>query len=288
MIGATLLWGGTFVVIRDSLKQIDPGALVFARFGVAGLGLLVALALRRSAPARAVIVNGVVSGLLVGACYLLQAIGLQHTSAGSSAFLTCAGSLFAGLFAWPIVRQRPGGPLLAGLTLALAGSALLSLDAAFRLGGAEAITFAGALSYAAGVAWVARLGGGVDPLALAAIQSIAVAAALAPKAPLALSQLAALPAAGWARFAYLALCGSVIAPLLQLYALRALPPGRVGLLLALEPVFALVVATSAGGERFVLRWWAGAALILIAVVTVEWRASREAAWPPPATARSGA
>ncbi len=288
MVGATLLWGGTFVVIRDSLKQIDPGALVFARFGVAGAALLVALARRRAAPPRAVVANGVVSGVLVGACYLLQAIGLQRTSAGSSAFLTCAGSLFAGLFAWPIVRQRPGRPLLLGLALALGGSALLSLEASFRIGGAEAITFAGALSYAAGVAWVARLGGGVDPLALAAIQSVAVAVALAPSAPRAVAELGALAPAGWARFAYLALCGSLIAPLLQLYALRALPPGRVGLLLALEPVFALVVATSAGGERFVLRWWTGAALILIAVLMVEWRASREAASSPPATARSGA
>lgn len=288
MIGATLLWGGTFVVIRDSLRQIDPGALVFARFAVAAALLFAALARRRALPTRAVIANGVISGLFVGACYLLQAIGLMRTSAGSSAFLTCAGSLFAGLFAWPLVRQRPGGTLVAGLALALAGSALLSLDASFRLGVAEAITLLGALSYAAGVAWVARLGADVDPLALGAIQAAAVAAALAPRAPLAIAQLGALPVAGWGRFAYLALCGSVVAPLLQLYALRALPAGRVGLLLALEPVFALVIAVSVGGERFVFRWWTGAALILVAVATVEWRASRGPAAPPPATARSEA
>ena len=47
--------------------------------------------------------------------------------------------------------------------------------------------------------------------------------------------------------------------------------GRVGLLFALEPVFALLFALTLGGEHFDLRWWAGAALILGAVALVEWR-----------------
>ena len=76
-----------------------------------------------------------------------------------------------------------------------------------------------------------------------------------------------------------------MAPLLQVVAQRTLPPGRIGLLFALEPVFALGFAISVGGERFVPRWWIGAALILSAVVLVEWREGRPpAATIPPATA----
>ena len=55
-----------------------------------------------------------------------------------------------------------------------------------------------------------------------------------------------------------------------------LTAGRVALLFALEPVFALIFALTLGGERFVARWWLGAALILAAVVLVEWRAVHEA------------
>ena len=274
MVGATMLWGATFVVIRDSLHSLDPGALVFGRFAVAALVLSAMLARRGTMPPPAVLSVGAVSGVLFGACYLLQAIGLTATTAGSSAFLTCAGSMFAGFFAWPVLGQRPGGALLVGLIVALAGAALLSLNGALRLGWGEAITMAGALCYGLGVAWVGRLGARVDPIALAATQSAAIAVTLLFKAPLALHQLAALDAAGWARFAYLALAGSVIAPLLQLAAQQTLPPGRVGLLLALEPVFALVCAVTFGGERFVARWWAGAALILLAVLEVEWISSR--------------
>ena len=65
--------------------------------------------------------------------------------------------------------------------------------------------------------------------------------------------------------------GSTLAPLLQVFAQRTLAAGRIGLLFALEPVFALVFALTLGGERFDIRWWAGAALILLAVALVEWR-----------------
>ena len=73
-----------------------------------------------------------------------------------------------------------------------------------------------------------------------------------------------------------AVAGSTIAPLLQVVAQRRLPPGRIGLLFALEPVFALAFALTLGAERFAVRWWTGAALILSAVVLVEWRAAASA------------
>ncbi len=287
MVGATLLWGATFVVIRDSLGGLDPYALVSARFAVAGALFSALAVLLRRRLTRPVLVWGALSGLFSGGCYLLQAIGLTEIPAGSSAFLTCAGSLFTGLLAWPLLRQRPGGALLGGLALALVGSALLSLDASLRLGRGELLTLAGALSFALAIVAVGRLGSGFDPLVLAAVQSCTVAALLAPAAPRALGQLALLPPEGWARFAYLALAGSVVATLLQLAAQRSLAPGRIGLLLALEPVFALGFAVSVGGERFVARWWLGAALILFAVAMVEWPSLRAARAPRPATGRSG-
>ena len=75
--------------------------------------------------------------------------------------------------------------------------------------------------------------------------------------------------ATWWRMGYLVLAGALIAPLLQVIAQRSLPPGRIALLFALEPVFALIFALYPGGERFMMRWWIGAALILAGVVIVE-------------------
>ena len=92
--------------------------------------------------------------------------------------------------------------------------------------------------------------------------------------PAALAAFAAPGGGAW-RLAYLALAGTVLAPLLQVTAQRTLPTGRVALLFALEPVFALIFAVAFGGERFLARWWAGATLILAAVVIAEWRSAAE-------------
>ena len=281
--GATLLWGGTFVVIRDSVHELDPRALVFARFLVAALIFTAVALLRRRPLERATLAWGAVSGFFSGGAFLLQAIGLTEISAGSSAFLTCAGSLFTGLIAWPLLRQRPSGALLAGIAIALAGAALLTLDRGLHLGNGELITLVGALGFAVAVVAVGRLGSDFDPLAVAAAQAWVTALMLVPAAPRALEQLSALPAAGWARFAYLAIAGSVLATILMLWSQRVLPPGRVGLLLALEPVFALVFAATVGGEQFAARWWFGAALILSAALLVEWPSLRGRPATPSAT-----
>jgi drug/metabolite transporter (DMT)-like permease len=273
MVLATLLWGGTFVAIRDSVRALTPAALVFGRFAVAAvLFTLIAIA-RRRVPDRRSVVVGAGNGVLMAGSFFLQAAGLRFTSAGSSAFLTCAGTLFTAFYAWALLRQRPTPSLLAGTALALAGSALMSLDGALHVGRGEILTLAGASLYALQIVWIARHSDSLEPLSLVTVQVAVVALLLAPFAGDVRAAYGALRGPGWLQFGYLAVAGSSIAPLLQVRAQRRLSPGRVGLLFALEPVFALLFALTLGAERFAPRWWAGAGLILAAVLLVEWRAA---------------
>lgn len=278
---ATLLWGATFVVMRDALRGISPAGLVAARFGLATAVWALVLAARSlvAGPprhgARAAVIAGLVSGPLTAGGYLFQSIGLTATSAGSSAFLTCTGTLAAAFFAWPILGIHPGRVLMLSIALALAGSALLGLRSDLGIGRGEAWTLLGALVYALQIVAVGRWATrGADPALLTAVQSLVTFLIVAPFCRNFRADLAALGPANVWRLGYLVLAGSVVAPWLQVLAQRSLPPGRIGLLFALEPVFALAFALTLGGERFVPRWWAGAALILLAVVIVEREASR--------------
>ena len=271
MVLATLLWGGTFVAIRDAVADIPPALLVASRFLGAGVLFALVLLLRRRLPTRRDVAAGALSGLLMVGGYFLQAVGLRSTSAGSSAFLTCAGTLLAAFWAWLLLRERPGARLTFGLVLALAGAALLSLRGGFRLGAGELITLAGAALFALQVVAIARYAATADPVALVCVQSFVAGLVLVPFAAGSAGALGTLGGANLARFGYLLVAGSTIAPLLQVVAQRTLPAGRMGLLFALEPVFALVFAVTLGAERFEPRWWLGAGLILVAVVMVEWK-----------------
>ena len=271
MVLATLLWGGTFIAIRDAVADVPPALLVSTRFLGAGVLFALVLLVRRRLPTRRDVAGGALSGLLMVGGYFLQAVGLRSTSAGSSAFLTCAGTLLAAFWAWLLLRERPGARLTFGLVLALAGAALLSLRGGFRLGAGELITLAGAALFALQVVAIARYAATADPVALVCVQSFVAGLALAPFAAHSAGALGTLGGANLARFGYLLVAGSTLAPLLQVVAQRTLPAGRMGLLFALEPVFALVFAVTLGAERFEPRWWLGAGLILAAVVMVEWK-----------------
>jgi drug/metabolite transporter (DMT)-like permease len=272
MVGATLLWGATFVVTRDALAAISPVTLVLARFVTAGVLMTVVAVLQRRRFSRDTWIAGIASGPFVAACYALQASGLTTTSAGSSAFLTAAGTLLVAVFAWIALHQRPGRIVVAGIALALLGSALLSWQHGLQFGRGERITLVGAAAYAVALVIVAARIERVDPVAVTALQTLVAALALIPFAPALPGPGAFLGVDRW-RFLYLAIAGSVVAPLLQVTAQRALPSARIGILFALEPVFALLFALTFGAERFEPRWWLGAGLILSAVLLVEGRSS---------------
>lgn len=279
LVFATLLWGGTFVAIRDSVREIRPVTLVWTRFAAASVVFALVLLLQRRAPAPAEWRGGLLAGLLAGGGYLFQAIGLTQTSAGTSAFLTCAGSLLGGVFAWPLLGQRPGARVAFGILLALAGSALLSGPIGWRLGAGEAWTLLGSVCWALQIVVVAKFAARTDPLGLTAVHVFAIALLLAPFAGSWSDRVAPLRATSAVAVAYLIVAGSVVAPLLQIRAQKWVPPARVGILLGLEPVFALLFAVLLGGESYLPRWWLGAALILVAVASVELR-------PPSAASRA--
>jgi drug/metabolite transporter (DMT)-like permease len=266
MVAATALWGATFVIIRDALDQVAPLWLVAARFLGAALLLGVALWLARLRPDRATLRGGVISGALCAGAYVCQCIGLQSVHAGTSAFLTSAGSLAAAFLAWPFLGQRPSPRLILSVALAAAGSLLLS-DTALGFGPGERWTLAGSLLFGAQIVALGRFAPAAHPLALTFVQTATVAVLTLPG--LAFSSAPSLTTSTALRIGYLMLAGSLAAPLLQIHAQRVLPPGRVGVLFTMEPMFAVAFAVGLGGEIYAGRWWIGAALILLAVVLVE-------------------
>jgi len=283
LVLASLLWGATFVAIHDLVARVDAVTLVFVRFAIASVVLL-PLGAARGRRSAAAIRAGALSGVLGALGFVCQAIGLHDTTPATSAFITATGSLFAGLFAWPLLHQRPTAALLVGIAVAIAGAALLTPPTGLGLGVGESWTALGAIAFGLQIVVLARFAPGADPLAVTAFQALSLALVVAPFGA---RGLGTAPHGGdvWLRLGYLVVAGSIIAPLCQITAQRTLPAGRVGLLLGLEPVFAAVFAVTLAGERPSHGWWLGATLILLAVSFVEWSATRASdASPRPTTA----
>jgi drug/metabolite transporter (DMT)-like permease len=285
LVSITVAWGSSFVVIRDTVREVDPFGLVAYRFLLATAVMALALAaLRRGWPTGIELRRGAGLGVLLGAGFVSQTLGLTATGAANSAFITGLLVVFTPLFAAALARAAPAAASLAAVLLATAGLALLAFHPEAGLNRGDPITLACAVAFALHIVVTARAmaDGVVDALRLNLVQfgTVAIVALAGQAVSAGRPPLPTPPAL--AAIAYLALAGTVFAYLVQTVAQRYTSETKVALIFTLEPVFAGLFAFTVGGEAFTPRFLAGGALILLAMLLAElyprrWGVGRRAA-----------
>ena len=277
MLLAAAVWGVAYVVVSDALHHLPPADFLAWRFAVA-VGVL---ALLRPREVRALTPTAVRTGALVGlplaAGYLLQTVGLITTSAAVSGFLTGLLVVFVPLLGACLLRRRPTGQVLAGVSVATAGLAVLCLDAV-SVGWGELLTVLGAAAFAVHVLVLARHAGGHAPSALVLVQLAVVAGV---SLLLAADGGLAVPGSGavWLAILVTALPCTALAYWLQTWAQRRLSATSTAVVLTSEPLFAALAAVWLGGEVLTPRVLLGGALVVTAMLLVEVAPRRRLAAP---------
>lgn len=158
LILACALWGLSFPLIkaldleqRARLPEASGAFLAvwlqMARFGLAALVMLPFMA--RARLTREELKQGAWLAVWGGLGMALQAWGLGHTKASTSAFLTQAYCIFLPLLACLRMRSLPGGKTIIATLLVLAGGAILSgiEPGDLSIGKGEAATLAAAFIF---------------------------------------------------------------------------------------------------------------------------------------------
>ena len=86
-----MIWGTTFVAVKQVSSKIDPFLLSTLRNTIAVIILLPLILLTKNSKSlkdKLALKNGFVLGLILAAIYVVQTIGLQFTSSTHSAFIT--------------------------------------------------------------------------------------------------------------------------------------------------------------------------------------------------------
>lgn len=241
VIVAAVLFGATFVVVKDAIEEVDPYAFIAVRFAIGSLVLAPIAARRPGAPGLAG--AGLVAGLVLAAGYVFQTVGLQYTTGSVSAFLTYLLVVFVPLLAWMMTGHRPPYRSLAAVAISTGGLLLLT-GGPRGIGRGELLTLGCAIAFAAHVLALSRYAPRYDAIRLNATQLAVVAAACA--IPGALGGGYSFPLTAFAAAAFCGVAASAIALGLQTWAQSRLPPLRVSLLLLLEPVTAAILGIFAG------------------------------------------
>lgn len=267
LLGVTVVWGGTFVVVKDAVERMPVMDFLAWRFAIAAV---VMAAARPKAVAaldgrgRRV---GVVLGVALGAGYVAQTFGLQHTPASVSGFITGLFVVFTPLCAGVLLRKRIGTTTWLAVGIATVGLGLISLHGLSISGGA-AITLLCALAFGLHIVGLGEWSPTYDASGLAVVQLSTVAvAAIAIAAP---QSLAPPPdAKAWGAVLLTAIAATALAFFIQTWAQAHLAPTRAAVVLTMEPVFAGIFGVTVGGDSLSPRTVVGAVLVLVAMYAVE-------------------
>ena len=263
VIGAAVLFGATFVVVKDAIEDVDPYAFIAVRFAIGSLVLAPIAARRPKAPGLAG--AALIAGLALVAGYVFQTVGLQYTTGSVSAFLTYLLVVFVPLLAWVMTGHRP--PLRSLLAVAVCTGGLLLLTGGPKgIGRGELLTLGCAIAFAAHVLALSRYAPRHDAIRLNTAQLAVVAVVCAAPGALGGGYHFTWPALAAAAFCGIA--ASAIALGLQTWAQSRLPPLRVSLLLLIEPITAAILGIFAG-DGLGLIAALGCAVILAGIVLGE-------------------
>lgn len=267
LVGATAVWGSTFVVVKDAVARMPVTDFLAWRFTIAAIAMA-------AARPRAVFTLdargkrlGVVIGLALGAGYLAQTVGLEHTSATISGFLTGLFVVFTPLCAAVALRRPPPAMTWVGVALATAGLAAISLHG-FSIGYGEALTLLCAFFFALHILALGEWSSSYDAAGLAVMQLSTVAVlSILCAAP---ESLAPPPdAKAWGAVLLTAILATSVAFFIQTWAQAQLAPTRAAVVLTMEPVFAGIFGVTVGGDHLGPRIVIGGLLVLGAMYTVE-------------------
>lgn len=279
LIYCAAVWGSTFFIVKDSLDNIDPYALVAYRFLGAAALMAIPLTLRR-VPLFANWQRGTVLGLVLGLLYIFQTVGLGHTSASNSGFITGLFIVFVPLCNLICFRTLSPWPRLVAVAIALCGLWLLTGGIAGANYG-DMLTLVAAVTYAVHVLYTDRYTNSGMNIYVLNFQQLLVTGLVALIGGLLFGSgfaIGSQATIGWVLF--LMLIPTLSAFMLQLTAQQGVPPVTTALIFCLEPVFAAIFAWTLGAEQMVPLRAVGGLLIVLAMIISElpierWLARRD-------------
>lgn len=263
--GSGVLFGTTFVVVQDAVRDAEPVPFLAVRFLIGALALapFARRAPRQPGRARA----GALCGAVLLAGYILQTVGLQYTTPPVSALVTYLLVVIVPVLSAVVLRRVPSRPVLAGVALATVGLFLLTGDGiGLGIGRGEALTLGCAFAFAVHIILLSEWSPRFETTAFTAMQmAVAGAACLVPG--LFLGGYG-FPLRVWLAALYTGVTVSALAFALQIWGQRQVGPTRTSLLLMLEPVAAAFLGYLTG-DALGLVAAAGALLILGGVAVAE-------------------
>jgi drug/metabolite transporter (DMT)-like permease len=280
----SLIWGSTFVLVKDALADVSVIVYLAVRFGLAAavMAILYRRSLRRMSSST--VWAGVQIGLFMLGGYVFQTAGLKFTTPSKAAFITGSSVVLVPILLAGSGRRQISRWSWAGALSALTGLYFLTVprEGFGGLNRGDPLVFLCAVMFALHIIFVGRYIERYSVGALSFLQVATTAAISTSLVPLVAFAGWESPRVAWTNkliFAVLitAIGSTVIAFSLQVWAQQYTSAAHTAVLLSLEPVFAAVTSWLMAAEHLGGRTLIGGALIFAGILLVELRGPAPAA-----------
>lgn len=275
LLVSTLIWGGSFVVLKNAINNMPPYFVLCVRSVMAVIILSIIFRKRFKKADRSYVWRGTVMGVLLFIAYTFQTFGLMYTTPGKNAFLTSVYCVLVPFFYWMFTRIRPDRYNVLAAFLCIIGISFISLREEFMESGGslvgigDILTLICGIFYALHIVAVAKFASGKDVILLTIFQFFAfmilsgIMFALFEKAP------ASISTADIFGLLYLGVFATAIALLLQNIGQKYTPASQAAIILSLEGFFGVAFSVVFFSEQMTARLYIGFALIFISVLISE-------------------
>lgn len=272
MAGITVVWGTTFVLVKEALADVSTLLFLAMRFSVAALVLwfIYPKAVRARYSGWKSLGPGIFAGLLLFGGYFFQTAGLKLTTPSKSAFITGLSIPMVPLVSSLVYRMKPRLPEVAGILIATFGMGLITLPPGdFAIGRGDLLSLICAVTFAVHLVVISHYTPLLGFQTVAVLQVVTAAVLGLMAFPVAETVVFHPGTAVIAAVAVTGLFATALAFTTMAWAQQYTTATRTALICALEPVVAWLTSWWLTGETMAVRGKIGAGLILAGILVVE-------------------
>lgn len=281
LILATLAWGTSFFILKETISEVPSFYVLALRFIVAGTLLALVFFNKIKKMSKGAFLRGFILGVVLYCAYTVQTLGLSFTTPSRNAFLTAAYCVIVPFIAWGMTKNTPKIYNLIAAFMCIVGIGFVALSgeseqASNALLG-DALTLLGAVFYALQIIFVDGFQKKNDDSAQLLVVQVLTVGVLCALSTL-IFELPVGGIKGYAlnidqiiKIAYLTLVCTMMAQLCQIFGQKFTTANQASLILSLEAVFGTLFSVILGDEKLTAGLIIGFIIIFIAMMINEFK-----------------
>ena len=273
MLATAAIWGGSFVVMKDSLEKQDVFSFLASRFILASLLMFMYRPTALRGLSKKFVLRGILAGTLLGSGYIFQTFGLTNTTVSNTGFITGLYLVFTPLISLIVLRRHVIRIQWLAVLLAFIGLFLISYNGV-SIGRGETLVLISAILYGAHFVALGEWSDGGNTYALTLIQiaTLGVMASL-----FTIKDGFQLPpdSSVWLAVLFTAFFATFLAFLVQTKAQSVMRATAASVLLATETPFAVIFGLYFNSDPLTLKIISGGILVMGAMALVIWSDARK-------------